>query len=407
MLGRLLRACTRPLASLGALAGILAFSCSFYTDNPCANQPHVTPAAAGGPAAGAGGRAGSGGAPSVGGNATGAEGGAAGIGEGGNGGANPMPPPAVWVPAIGNLANRSSASGGVIFVAAKPDENLLILSVVMNGLWGSRDGGTSWQTLGTGSASALIQNMATHFVYDPDDTRRFWESGIYGPGVYRTDDDGKNFASLGDIVHNEYLSIDFSDPKRQLMLTGGHEQSGTLNRSTDGGMTWEQIGDALPSSCSQSTWPVIIDANTYVLGCRNSILRSTDAGVTWDVVNSYGGAGAPLFTSTGDIFWGIDMNGGLVKSSDEGQTWERVVGGGVISGFPPVELPDGSLAALATDVIVRSEDGGESWTPITPQAPYQPNGFMYSLQERAFFIWNSASSSTIPKDAVERFDFEP
>jgi photosystem II stability/assembly factor-like uncharacterized protein len=380
-----------------ALMGALALSCSFYTDCPCANQPAkpVDPTGAGGSAgAGASGGATTGG---LGGSGTGD------AGEGGAGGT--MIDPGVWIPASGDLAGKSTACGNVTFMSAKPDGSLLIAAIAEDGLWGSRDGGESWDALGSGSRSALVSNITTSIVYDPKASDTFWEVGIYGPGVFRTDDDGENFSPLGTIIHNDYLAVDFTDPKRQLLLAGGHEQAQVLHRSLDGGENWEDVGAAIPEECKWSSFPLILDANTFLLGCWNGILRSSDGGESWDILASYGGANVPLVTSSGLMFWNIDVADGLVRSSDGGETWERVVGGGVISNVTPIELPDGSLATTGSNMVLRSTDDGESWEALTPAAPFTPRGVVYSREEQAFFVWQSTCEPEIPENAILRFDY--
>ncbi len=401
----------RSVGTRTLMASALAVSCTFYTDCPCANQ-----AAAGhtgqGATAGQSGVAGAGGS-------TGQVGGAAGTlsvsgmtgfaGEGGNGG---QPEPAVWISATGNLTHKSAAcgsvSGNINHVSAKPDENLLIASVYMDGLWASRDGGATWKELGTSSQSALINNVVTQLTFDPQHSETYWETGMYGgPGLYRTDDNGDTFVVLGTTTHNEYLSIDFSDSKRRLMLVGGHEQKQTLYRSEDSGANWDQIGATIPDSCTASSYPIIIDSNHYVLGCVDSVLGSDDAGQTWTVLSSYGGGPSPLITSSGVIYFSSLGNAGLIRSEDNGQTWERAVGGGILKTATPIELPDGSIAALGinTGGIMRSTDGGMTWTTVTADLTFSPSGLVYSQQEAAFYVWQSTCDPTIPDDAIMRFPY--
>jgi hypothetical protein len=385
------------------VAGLLA-SCSFYTDCPCAHQPAPGPAAAGtgGASGGAGKGTGATGGSGVGG--TTSPGG--GAGEGGSG--NVGPEPGVWVRAIANLAGRSAACGNVNFMARKPDENLLMLNVHQDGFWGSRDGGQSWSRMGASNTSQLISNIPNTVVFDPDHSDTFWEVGIYASSYafYRTDDDGDTFTGTGNVNHSDLLAINFADPKRRLMLAGGHEQTQTLYRSLDGGETFDQIGDALPTSCQHSSAPVIIDANNWLVGCKTSVVGSIDAGKTWDVRSSFGGEGVPLVTSAGVMYWGIELGGGLIRSEDDGQTWERTVGGGVVAKVP-VELPDGSLAGFNSGHVVRSVDEGVTWDPITPDLPWTPSGLVYSEFEGAFFVWQQTCEAKIPKDAVMRYDWVP
>ena len=388
--------CT-PLAA----ASLLAAACSFYSDCPCANQP-----AAGGktgsggttPTAGTGGGGGTTGT-------TGGTGGSGGLDVAGAAGVPDVPVmPGAWKNVTGKLGGRNIACGGLTMLSVKPDEDLVIAGLSEAGLYGTRDGGKSWEELGTGRGSEPIPNRPSSITYDPDHPETFWESGIYvHEGIYRTDDDGSTFQALGDIFHTEYISIDFSDPKRRTIIAGGHEQPQVLSRSTDGGQTWEALGDKLPDTCTWSTFPLLVDTNTYLMGCIDSILRSTDAGETWDTVSGLGGSQAPLLAADGTIYWN-DKNGGLVRSSDSGETWLRVVGGGVLQ-TRAIELPDGRLAASVNQTISVSDDGA-TWKPVTQQLPYAPTGVVYSVPQRAFFVWKSGCEGTVPTNAVMRSDFD-
>ena len=406
MLSRLVRASGRDL--VGALAGgALAYSCSFYTDCPCANQPaNKTGGGAGMPSAGSGTTAGSGnegaGGNGVGGSETpGGSGGEAGGGE--------VVQPGVWRPATGNLAGKSVACGNVNFMSVKPDENLVIASVAKDGLYGSRDGGETWKPLGQNPKSALIDNLPTAILYDPADAARFWEVGIYGgPAVYRTDDNGDTFSVLGTVTHADLLAIDWSDPKRRFMLLGAHEKAQALYRTDDGGDNWEDIGPNVPDTCKWSSFPVIVDADNWLLGCGSGIYGTSDAGQTWDLLSSFGGASVPLITSQGVIYWAIELSNGIARSDDNGQTWERVVGGGgIVSSLRPIELPDGSIATTNTNTVVRSTDDGRSWQPITAAASFTPAGLVYSEAEGAFFAWAQGCEKELPKDGIVRVDWAP
>ncbi len=76
----------------------------------------------------------------------------------------------------------------------------------------------------------------TSIVWDPADPTIFWETGSYGShgGVYKSSDDGVTVKQLGGITHDDFVSVDFSDPRRRTLLVGGHE-SQSLQKSTDGG----------------------------------------------------------------------------------------------------------------------------------------------------------------------------
>jgi len=323
-------------------------------------------------------------------------------------------PPADWTNATANLAGKASECGSMSFVSAKPDEDLLIAGVSLDGLWSSTDGGMSWQAMGAGKGSDMITNRTSAIVYDPMSPMKFWESGLYnGGGVYLTEDDGQTFAQQGSVTHSDLVAIDFGDPDRKTMLSGGHEASRDLNLSTDGGKTWSKTGMGLPDN-TNCTRPLIIDSQTFLVGCGGygggvtGIFRSEDGGKTWNAASSLGGAANPLRASDGAIYW-TSPDTSLGRSTDDGVTWMQVTGKNVILSLSPVELPDGRIAAVAPVGVVVSPDQGMTWQLATAALPFNdPIGLAYSAQQRAFYIWHFQCNNAVPDDAIMRaaFDYE-
>ena len=354
------------------------------------------------------------------GNAAGGNG-AGGNGNGGAAGA-PLNPTGAWQNATGNLAAIPSECGNMSGLAVNPAVDTLIAGIAQKGLWGSTDGGGTWEPLGTGKASDPITNRMRNIVFDPDVPTRWWESGIYNSGgVYGTTDDGATFHMLGDDrQQGDSLSVDLSDPDRKTLLIGGHESGGALTLSGDGGKTWGPVGKGLPSG-TNCTFPLIIDAQTFLVGCGgygggpSGIFRSTNRGQSWKQVSSAGGAGTPLRASDSDhtIYW-LSPDGGLTRSSDNGASWVDAVGSGTIVGPGVVELPDGRIASLSKHSVLVSSDKGSSWSIATSAWPYpdssSPTGLAYSKDQRAFFIWYFTCGFDgpvpVPNDAILRYDFD-
>jgi photosystem II stability/assembly factor-like uncharacterized protein len=291
------------------------------------------------------------------------------------------PPKGSWVNVTANLANIPSVCGTLTAVSAKPDEDLLIAGVAGVGIYGSRDGGNSWQELSGQTDGGTIINRLTVPVYDPSNSKRFWEVGIYGASPFITNDDGATWSQVGTINATDFLSVDFSDPARQTLLAGGHEQAQTLYRSTNGGATWNNIGSSLPGS-TNCTLPIIVDSQTYLVGCGgygggpSGVYRSTDAGNTWQKMTASGGAAAPLVASDGAIYWISANNAGMTRSLDKGKTWTDVVGPGVITTDAldrPVEIGLGTIAIMGMTYILSSSDQGATWKPATAALPIATN----------------------------------
>lgn len=316
-----------------------------------------------------------------------------------------------WVNATGNLAGMQSECGNLTLVSATPDSSRVIAGVAKVGLLARSDRGGSWEPLGTGAGSALITNRPSSIVYDPEDAEIFWESGIYnGGGVYRTADAGVTLEQLGDVSHNDLVSVDFTDPERRTLLVGGHEQKRTLYLSTNGGESFEQIGMNLPEDSHFSSSPLVLDAETFLLGACGygdgtcGIYRSADTGAHWDRVSELPAAARPLLASDGNIYWPLIYDGGLARSSDAGETWTKVAENLVTS--HPVELPDGRLLSVRGNHAVVSADQGTNWSEVGEETPFKPSGVTYSVRAKTLFIWHWDCGEVVLDDAIASAGFD-
>jgi len=318
-----------------------------------------------------------------------------------------------WVNVTPDFSSVVQVCTPLYDMSSKPDEDLVTAGVSNHGLWATSDGGESWRILGQGDGSDEIVHSTTTIVYDPDHKKVFWVSGIYGDGLFRTDDDGDTFKHLGDSRHDDYVTVDFSDKNRRTIILSGHENQ-LLRKSTDGGDTWSDITSALPPKLKTCSFPLIIGANQYLLGCggggsgSSAILRSVDGGQSWEQIYDNGGSAQPLLTTDGTIYWPEEDGSGLAVSDDGGDSFSHVVSG-VVRAVRPVELPGGRIASLANDAVVVSGDGGKTWKRASAALPYKPTGFTYSPYQKAFFIWYFVCGSApmaAPTDAIERFDYD-
>src|SRR2546429_410806 len=69
----------------------------------------------------------------------------------------------------------------------------------------------------------------------------------------------------GDKWGADGVDVDFGDPERKTLLLGLHEQSQSVQLSTDGGQSWKKIGDKLPADSNHSSDPVLIDSKTFLV----------------------------------------------------------------------------------------------------------------------------------------------
>lgn len=330
------------------------------------------------------------------------------------------PPAAEWVNVTGSLAKLPSECGNMGGVYPSPTEDLLIVGVARQGLWSSKDGAATYQRIGAGGDKIL--NRLSSVLWDPTARNVFWVSGIYGweepwtQGVFVTRDDGasfKGYMTLATIQsHNDSISVDFTDVDRKTLLSGAHEQTGFLFRSTDAGAHWTDIGSSLPKTAGFCTATLVIDTKTFLVGCAASfsgkagaILRSTNGGESWTAVADKGVMGQPLWASDGSIYWAGE-GGGMHKSTDQGRTWKQIADANTAGATRPIELPGGRLVSSAQQLLKTSNDGGTTWKAIGTAMPWDPTGVSYSPFRRAFYAWRFDCTDAVPSDAIRRFGFD-
>jgi hypothetical protein len=331
-------------------------------------------------------------------------------------------PASTWVNATGNLANMSAACGNLSRVAAKPCSRTLLAGVADKGLWSSDDAGATWTALGQGNGSAVITNNPLSIVFDPEHPDIFWETGLFGSGgLFTSADAGQTFAQLGTKPMTQLVSVDFSDPERKTLVFGTHGEKQQVYRSTDGGQNFTNIGETFPADAHNSESPIVIDAQTYVLGaCGTSdagvcgIHRTTDSGATWTQVSDLKVShyAAPLWASDGSIYWPLLFSAGMAKSTDQGQTFTTVIEN-TVKDVTPVELPDGSLLSVGADHVLRSTDGGVSFEPVGEALPFtidggNNGGVAYSPRMKTLFVWHFDCGTSVAANAIMKagYDFE-
>jgi photosystem II stability/assembly factor-like uncharacterized protein len=161
---------------------------------------------------------------------------------------------------------------------------------------------------------------------------------------------------------------------------------------------------------------VIIDANTYLVVCSgwgsgtSGTYRTTDGGTTWIEVSKEAGNYPALVASDGTMYWGLIWDNGLIRSTDKGVTWTKVVGPKVITSNTPIELPDHRLVAVSPNQqLVVSSDRGATWKAFLDPIPIQPKAegryaVVFDEPRNSFFVSKWDCQATMPDDAVWRYD---
>jgi photosystem II stability/assembly factor-like uncharacterized protein len=235
------------------------------------------------------------------------------------------------------------------------------IGAVNGGVWKTTDAGQTWHPIFDGQPTGSIGAIA---VAPSDPNIIYVGSGeglqrpdlSFGDGVYKSTDAGKTWTHLGlrDTQQIPQVAVDPHDPNRVFVAALGHpyaanEERGIF-RSTDGGKTFKKV---LYKDANTGGSDVEIDPN------HPNVVY---AGL-WQTRQGPWENGA----------W-TGASGGLFKSTDGGDTWSKLTGGGLPDDISQVDIaiaPSNSnrvYATVATDRIVkiyRTDDAGRTWAITT------------------------------------------
>ncbi|MGD2294766.1 MAG: sialidase, partial [Candidatus Aminicenantes bacterium] len=259
---------------------------------------------------------------------------------------------------IGPPGNRTSA------VCGEPGNPMVYyIGASSGGVWKSTDGGTNWRPIFDDQPAQSIGALAIA----PSDTNVVWagtgeafvRSNIsIGNGVYKSTDAGKTWQHMGLEKTGRIgrVAIDSQNPDIVFVAALGHcygpQRERGVFRTKDGGETWEQV--------------LFVDANT---GCFEVAMdpnnsRILFAGMWPLVIHTYGRESG-------------GANGGIWRSKDGGDTWERLTGRGLPD--PPLGKVGVAIAPSNSQVVYalietghpnrgvlwRSNDGGDNWRLVS------------------------------------------
>jgi photosystem II stability/assembly factor-like uncharacterized protein len=244
-----------------------------------------------------------------------------------------------------------------------------------NGMYKSIDGGKTWTHLGLADTKMIAQ-----IEVDPRNPDRLFVAALghpYGPnperGIYRSTDGGRSFQKV--LYKDEYTSgndvrMDPANPdvlyaalwqQQQSFVEGGAfgGTSGGIFKSTDGGSTWRQLTDGIPT---------VVQANLAIAPSNPQVIYATIAGVPASAT----GTPPPnpptsgVYRSTdGGEHWAVVTRGTGVESPTatfDPRPLGRIGGGDL----PPivVDPKNENVVYSASTVMWRTEDGGRSWSAV-------------------------------------------
>lgn len=287
------------------------------------------------------------------------------------------------------------------------------------GVFRSRDGGRSWVAINQGMTEChhhMVQSIAVS-PHEPNllfrcsgDAR---ENRIFGT-VHRSEDGGESWTEVcGDVdfygngpirMYGEVIGVSPFDPA--IVLAGGY--SAGIWRSTDRGVTWSYAGlrgericclfyhpgvQGVVYACSFSDQKLlkrIAEYRDVPRGMTGKLFRSEDNGATWTLLHE-----GPDMTELAihpkrpDTLWAACREAGILKSEDGGVTWSPAMDGlpddvnystVALSPHDPdvlYTIPNlgGQHVHLDPIAVYRSSDGGKRWSLVKEHTEADMTGY--------------------------------
>ncbi|MFC1564474.1 glycosyl hydrolase [candidate division KSB1 bacterium] len=297
------------------------------------------------------------------------------------------------------------ASGRIADFAVSPnDHSEWYVGVASGGIWKTGNNGTTWRPIFDRYGSYAIGCLAI----DPNNTNVVWagtgENNSqralgYGDGVYKTEDGGRTWKNMG-LKSSRQIGKILIDPRDSDVVYVAAEGSAWgpggergLYKTTDGGKTWEAVltisehtgvtdmvmdprnPDLLVVASHQRRRHVFTKING---GPETALHKTTDGGKTWKKLTNgipggdKGAIGLTISPVNPDYIYAIielpNRTGGFFRSTDRGESWNRM--SGHVSNSPQYyneifcdpKDPD-KVFSVETRTYV-TEDGGRNWTRL-------------------------------------------
>ena len=173
-----------------------------------------------------------------------------------------------------------------------------------------------------------------------------------------------------------------------------------LGRSTDGGNTWDKVA-GLPGPDTAEIGSLVEapgDPSTLYAGVlRDGIYTSTDSGRTWARLGHSRSSVDSFTVALGDpvTIWATG-EGPRLRSTDGGETWTEVTPPGEQSGSLLADPRSSGTLYTQHAKFWRSLDGGDTWSVFANELPVgsgtmvldpAPGGALYFATEQGFYRW--------------------
>jgi hypothetical protein len=250
----------------------------------------------------------------------------------------------------------------------------------------SDDGGATWNDLVTGATLMAVDPQVSGTLY-----------ALVGQGLFKSTDSGASWTLITGLpsgLGTFAVAIDWRNHNTlfaaQMGVVSGRNVT-TLQKSTDGGVSWKSSDTGLPQTFDPGNGTtnvlpfaqngITIDPtnpNTiYAAKAGTGVYKSTDGGASWKTANlgMTSSPNVPPCCNSGVVIdpqnpntlyatGGYPVNLTIYKSTNGGLSWSTLLSQGAV-GFQPLFIdPQGGLYLPIRSSLRKSTDGGVTWNSL-------------------------------------------
>lgn len=190
---------------------------------------------------------------------------------------------------------------------------------------------------------------------------------------------------------NNYNQIHFFDPLNGIAGGGTLSRTASFMRTTDGGDTWTDVSASVPGMSTIYDIEFIDKRTGYICGYDNNIYKTTDGGVTWiyqpvtittPAINTISLQEIEFVSTTVGYCVGFSISldkNFIFKTTNGGDTWDQLPSppqttttADIYASFFAANADEiyieGGNAEDNTSTLLKSTDGGISWSNVSPIA---------------------------------------
>jgi photosystem II stability/assembly factor-like uncharacterized protein len=216
---------------------------------------------------------------------------------------------------------------------------LLVAGTCPSRLFRSDDGGKTWTEPATTmrkDCPRIMWTRVTSLLGDPANPDQLW-AGVEIDGVHHSRDGGRSWQPLGTGLSSQdiHALVIVPNGRGRRMLAATNND---LNVSTDDGATWRplEIGKSLPWSYCRGMGQKAGSPEVVFLGNGDGppgtvgvVARSTDGGATWQAAKMPGRANSTLWNfathaADPELIYAASVSGEVYRSTDGGEAWEKL-----------------------------------------------------------------------------------